>query len=891
MTVFFRVNSDRVSRPAGYYISAAICLCCLILSAILSAPAFACGTNIAGVSCSSSKAVKSSAKTPSKQTGSVTIEAILSAPHMDVLIDTRDARHLLERSGIGAPPREIANLIGKSRAEAVQSILDGYRQGPQNRPRQWMMDIAPPHWAQHDMLNSEEQAFQIARDREAGELRNWWMKEMITTTSPQTERLTLFWQNHFVTTYEGLNDDAVITLARQNMKLRELAAGNFRSLVKMIIRDPAMLDYLDNDRNRKESPNENLARELMELFTLGEGQYDEATVKEAARALTGYSFTKEGDFSFDFRPWSHDGGRKNLFGKRGRYDGDDLVDIILEQPAAAEFIAGKFWQAFISEIHQDAGQISDIADLFRASDYDIKTLMAAILSSQGFWDEKHRATIVKSPVDLLVGTVRTTGYLPANWAQMTSMSKNLGQQFYGQPNVAGWPGGASWITPARLLNRWQAVDRLMTSHPAGAAKTDQMMMASGNDGQTMMANEMMVQGRVATVRVASEDYLGPPRWTLTLFNLEAPVWSSETQTVAGGHDTVKFGRIESDSDLNWQEVQLPITYDGPFDQISVRFINDAAGNDGDRNMFVDGVQIDGSVYPAALGRKRTSCSNDEREPWALWCAGSLILTENISSSAPELKPMDDDDRLYVGKVRMLWASEPPGASGRDNYDFNVGLQNVRFNGQELNHIVVRFKKDKRHGVTLRLSSTDCVPDCLTRWPRTAWIDQERASYGETVYDISIPLNGHSRDNHYGGLTADDKKFISAIWTAFPEIMDRAAQGRQARRKPDTTKAWMEWADSLEKRLASSRHAKLGLLPAKFEGLGKSEGMMMMSGGTDADLHPAGYPPLASWNAFTLPELLQEKPVADWLLAALPVQVDVNTDDIALLLSDPVYQLK
>ena len=139
-------------------------LFCLVLSFILPSPVYACSTNIAGITCKTSKDVSASAQRPSKPQGSVSLETILTAPHMDVLLDAGDARHLLERSGIGAPPREIAGLIGMSRAEGVQFILDGYGDGPQNRPSQWMLDIAPPHWAQHDMLNAEEQAFQIARD-------------------------------------------------------------------------------------------------------------------------------------------------------------------------------------------------------------------------------------------------------------------------------------------------------------------------------------------------------------------------------------------------------------------------------------------------------------------------------------------------------------------------------------------------------------------------------------------------------------------------------------------------------------------------------------------------------------------------------------------------------
>ena len=183
----------------------------------------------------------------------------------------------------------------------------------------------------------------MARDREMGEFRLWWVKEMIETPSPQTERLVLFWHNHFVSTYPALDEQST-SLARQNLMFRRQGSGNFRLMLKEVIRDAAMLNYLDNDNNKRNAPNENLARELLELFTLGEGNYDEHTVKEAARALTGYRTNKLRDLSFEISPWDQDRGLKNILGSWGFHDGDDLIDLILEQPSSSEFITRKFWR-------------------------------------------------------------------------------------------------------------------------------------------------------------------------------------------------------------------------------------------------------------------------------------------------------------------------------------------------------------------------------------------------------------------------------------------------------------------------------------------------------------------------------------------------------------------
>jgi len=259
-----------------------------------------------------------------------------------------DARHLAGRTGLGASPEELSALMNMSRAEAVRVIVDSVDTHSHIPMPAWVDAPAPHYWTRRFLSPSMKQAFDAERDKEIAQLRRWWVNNMLQTDSPQTERLVLFWHDHFATSYDGV-DRRSISMARQNQLFRELGSGSYRSLLKAMIRDPAMLLYLDNQSNRKGRPNENLARELLELFTLGEGNYDEVTVKEAARALTGYGISDTHNMSFQLHGNKRDMEEKTLFGKRAVHDGDALVDLILEQPEAAEHLVKKFWHAFISD--------------------------------------------------------------------------------------------------------------------------------------------------------------------------------------------------------------------------------------------------------------------------------------------------------------------------------------------------------------------------------------------------------------------------------------------------------------------------------------------------------------------------------------------------------------
>jgi uncharacterized protein (DUF1800 family) len=287
---------------------------------------------------------------------------------------------------------------------------------------------------------------------------------MLATPSPLTERMTLFWHNHFATSQQKVRSPQL--MYRQNALLRREATGSFATLLREVARDPAMLVYLDNAGNRRQAPNENFAREVMELFTLGEGHYSEHDVKEAARAFTGWSLDREtGEYTYR-RVW-HDYGVKAVLGRTGRLDGDDVIDILLARRETANFIAAKVWREFVSP-SPDADEVARWASVFREGRYEVKPLLRAALTSQAFWSPANRGALVKSPVDLVVGTLRTFGIRPVDLRPAAFACAALGQNPFAPPNVKGWPGGDAWIDAATLLGRRQFVDRVFRGSEPGA---------------------------------------------------------------------------------------------------------------------------------------------------------------------------------------------------------------------------------------------------------------------------------------------------------------------------------------------------------------------------------------------------------------------------------------
>ena len=363
-----------------------------------------------------------------------------------------DARHLLARTGFGPTWPEIREFAALSRTEGVDRLLTASRVQAVTPPPAWVA-VYPPPVALRDLSLQEQQRRQQVKREQGRELRVWWLTEMRDTPTPLTERMTLFWHNHFTSALPKVSSP--VLMYRQNVLLRHHALGRFDVLLHEIAKDPAMLIYLDGAVNRKRRPNENFAREVMELFTLGEGYYREADVKDAARAFTGWSLDREtGEFCF--RPAWHDGGTKTILGQTGRFDGDAVLDILLAQPETAVRVVRKLWREFIS-LQPDEAEVKRIAEDFRKQRYEIKAALRCLLNSPAFWAPAHRGVLVKSPLDFVIGLQRQLDLKTLEQNQIAQRAAQLGQNVFAPPNVKGWPGGEAWLDSRALLLRRQIV--------------------------------------------------------------------------------------------------------------------------------------------------------------------------------------------------------------------------------------------------------------------------------------------------------------------------------------------------------------------------------------------------------------------------------------------------
>jgi uncharacterized protein (DUF1800 family) len=415
------------------------------------------------------------------------------------------ARHLLNRTGFAATDAEIRDFASLERAAAVDRILAGARREASLKPPAFVDGPFVPFRPLTGMSEEDRQKEVRRRTDEAFGIREWWLREMLATPSPFTERMTLFWHGHFATSLQKVYSAKL--MYGQNELLRREALGNFGAMLHGIARDPAMLIYLDNAGSRKEAPNENFAREVMELFTLGEGHYGERDVKEAARAFTGYSLERETG-TFRWRPMLHDRGEKTVLGQTGRFEGKDVIDILLARPETAEFITAKLWKEFVSPT-PNAKDVQRLAGTFRDARYEVKPLMRAMLLTEAFWADENRGVLVKSPVELVVGTLRLFQVQAIDLRPAVIACAALGQNPFAPPNVKGWPGGEAWINSSTLLGRKQLVERMLTNDDRPEPSMNEMTRtaAPAKGGAEERFRRMMERG-LAAYRVDWERWQG-----------------------------------------------------------------------------------------------------------------------------------------------------------------------------------------------------------------------------------------------------------------------------------------------------------------------------------------------------------------------------------------------
>ncbi|ULQ51197.1 DUF1800 domain-containing protein [Flavihumibacter fluvii] len=361
-------------------------------------------------------------------------------------------QHLFWRAAFGPPVASLAQLQTGDPNTLYKALLKASAKSPDylnivdNAMKGLTMGIGEAGKMNRRELTTEEKKNLRKQSRE--DLKNLnihWLSEMAASGAQLREKMAFFWHGHFACRNLNIYYQQLLLHT-----IRTNALGNFGELLREVSKSAAMINFLNNNQNRKDHPNENFARELMELFTMGRGNYAEKDIREAARAFTGWGANINGEFIF--RRGLHDGGQKTFLGKTGNFTGDDILDILLEQPTTAIFITRKLYRFFVNE-DVDALKVEWLAKRFYQSGYAIQELLHDMFTSAWFFDPKNMGNRIKSPVELWVGMRRQLPLAMQDEAVQLVFQKLLGQILFYPPNVAGWAGGKTWIDGSSLLLR------------------------------------------------------------------------------------------------------------------------------------------------------------------------------------------------------------------------------------------------------------------------------------------------------------------------------------------------------------------------------------------------------------------------------------------------------
>lgn len=370
------------------------------------------------------------------------------------------AKHLLSRALFGYSRKDLATALSTSLDNFVDNFL--------------LANVAaPPIPATWAWLNDKPDgtAPNGARNRE---MINWWFGLMTNEGTSMREKMVLFWHNHYVSEYEKVNFPQI--MYPQNKLFRDNAFGNFKQLTKLVTIDPAMLIYLDGQLNNRTAPNENYGRELLELFTIGIGNYTETDVKQAARALTGWQNNYDNGIKSVFNRNRFDSTNKTFMGQTGNFGYEEIIDIIFTKEETAKFLCRKLYKEFVYAI-PDESFITQMANVLRNNNYNIKPLLSFLFKSDHFYKPEFIGVKIKSPVELLVGTVKYFDIANADVDYMREAASPLQQVLFDPPNVKGWQGQRSWISTTSYPLRNQYTDAIINNRKAnGAAITSRLSM-------------------------------------------------------------------------------------------------------------------------------------------------------------------------------------------------------------------------------------------------------------------------------------------------------------------------------------------------------------------------------------------------------------------------------
>jgi uncharacterized protein (DUF1800 family) len=419
-------------------------------------------------------------------------------------------QHLMWRAGFGPAADQLTQLKKISPNQLYKALQKASSNKPEyldatdDYLKGLMKGFQDENLRKKDLDPQEKRNVQQQTREAIKNLNLLWLNNMVDSDQQLREKMAFFWHGHFAS--RNLNvffQQQLLDVIRQN------ALGSFRDLLHEVSKSAAMLNFLNANQNRKDHPNENFAREVMELFTLGRGNYTEHDIKEGARAFTGWGANIKGEFVF--RTFTHDGGNKTVLGKTGNFNGDDVLDILLEQKQTSKYITQKIYRFFVNE-DVDKNKVEWLADRFYKSDYDVSKLMEDIFTSDWFYDEKNIGTRIKSPIELLAGIRRVLPMKLQNEEAQLLVERVLGQVLFYPPNVAGWPGGKNWIDSSTLMMRMrlpQMVNDTDEFNVKPKPDDDQMMGRMDDEKmKTFKGNKGMVKvGKPINAQISWDNYL------------------------------------------------------------------------------------------------------------------------------------------------------------------------------------------------------------------------------------------------------------------------------------------------------------------------------------------------------------------------------------------------
>lgn len=443
------------------------------------------------------------------------------------MANLKQIKHLVSRAGFGISFEDFKAAEHISTKEAVENLFKDSADYQSLSPIKENFDYV---MAVKGDPKARKMAVQKQRQQER-QLNLAWVDYMSKAKGQLREKMALFWNNHFACrARQSIYAQQMLDIQRRN------ALGNFKTMCIEVSKAPAMLQFLNNQQNLKGHPNENFARELMELFTVGRGNYTEQDIKESARSFTGWGYDKDGQFRF--RRFVHDDGRKTFMGKTGNFTGDDIINILFEKKQTAYFVSNKLYKYLVNET-PDPAHINAMADVFYHANYEIKPLLEYVFNAPWFYEDKNIGNLVKSPVELIVGLNRQFSIDYERPAVIMQFQRVLGQVLFQPPNVAGWPGGRNWIDSSSLMYRIKIPSTVLNGGVIDfAGKTDPEDEAFLATQQHQQENvNMRVQTKPDWDKFLSSIPKGLSKTSIAQFMLEPQMSAALTDSINNSTDT------------------------------------------------------------------------------------------------------------------------------------------------------------------------------------------------------------------------------------------------------------------------------------------------------------------------------------------------------------------